>query len=61
MKKKLKIKTLKVRSFVTGMSNNQKIKGGTGTFPTFTNCNTCQCSEAYTICCPTTATGAECQ
>jgi len=50
--KKVKIQKLEVQSFVTSVSE-QDVQGG-ATYPgcvTFTNCNTCQCSEAYTICC----------
>lgn len=53
MTKKLKIEELEVKSFVTNGDEKQKI-GGAMTYPgcpTFTICNTCQCSEAYTICC----------
>jgi len=53
MTPKMKIEELKVKSFVTNPVKKQKIVGGM-TYPgcpTFTVCNTCQCSEAYTICC----------
>lgn len=41
------------------------VKGGTGIPRTLflqctTECNTLQCSEAYTICCPPTETQPEC-
>ncbi len=55
MTNKFKINKLEVQSFVTSAKERDLVGGMT--FPgcvTFTNCNTCQCSEAYTICCPPT-------
>ena len=54
MKQRLSLADLEVQSFVTKEKKQTAVGGSL--FITACGCNTMQCSEAYTICCPDTET-----